>query len=296
MKKLTTSKVLIYVLVSLFTLVSFLPMLLTLAVSFTDEDTIRTNGYQFIPAKLSTFAYSLIFHGQIGGAQASVLNSYFISMIVTVFGTVVAVLITAMAAYTLANKRVKYRNALAFYFFLSMLFWAGIVPWYMLNAMLGLKNNIFALIIPTLLFNAFNMFLVRNFMDTVPDSLRESATIDGANDLFICFKIYFPLCVPVLATISLFYGLSYWNDWWNAIMLIDNKNLYPLQYLLFQLNSQVRMIQQMQSITGASTYHTPPTESLKMATAVITIGPIVLLYPFLQKYFVKGLVIGAVKG
>lgn len=132
-------------------------------------------------------------------------------------------------------------------------------------------------------------------MSGLPDSLRESATIDGANDMIIALKIYFPLALPVLATVGLFYALGYWNDWWNAIMLVEDKNLYPVQYLLLQLKSQISMIRDLQLASGAA-IQTPPSESLKMATSVITVGPIVLLYPFLQKYYVKGMVVGSVKG
>lgn len=176
-----------------------------------------------------------------------------------------------------------------------MIFSAGIVPWYLMNRWLGLTDNILALIIPSLLFSPFNLFLVRNFMNGVPDSLRESATIDGANDLTIAFRIYLPLCTPVLATIALFYGLDYWNNWWNAIMLINDRSLYPLQFLLLQLKSEISMLNEMTMLAGAGDV-TLPAESVKMATAIVTIGPIIFLYPYLQKYFVKGLVIGSVKG
>ncbi len=206
-----------------------------------------------------------------------------------------AIVITGLTGYTLANKNVYYRGALGLYFFIPMVFGSGIVPWYLICTALHLRNNIFALIVPNLLFNVFNMFLVRNFMSGLPDSLRESATIDGANDMIIALKIYFPLALPVLATVGLFYALGYWNDWWNAIMLVEDKNLYPVQYLLLQLKSQISMIRDLQLASGAA-IQTPPSESLKMATSVITVGPIVLLYPFLQKYYVKGMVVGSVKG
>lgn len=266
-------------------------MLLVLMVSITDEDSILRNGYSMFPEKLSLYAYKMIL-----GGGVSVMNSYLISISVTLLGSVLAVMITMMAAYTLANKSVKYRNVLALYFFVTMIFTAGIVPWYLISHMLGLTNNYLALLIPSLLFSPFNMFLVRNFMQGLPDSLRESATIDGASDFTIAFRIYLPLCTPVLATIALFYGLDYWNDWWNAIMLIDNKNLYPLQYLLLELKSQISMINEMATMYGSDSDVTLPAESVKMATAIVTIGPIIFLYPYLQKYFVKGLVIGSVKG
>ncbi len=290
MKKYSWGNFFISLFILGFTLLCFLPMLLTFMVSITDETTIMRYGYSFIPKKISFYAYSLMFRD-----GSSVIRSYIISIFVTVVGTLSAVVITGLAAYTLANKNVKYRNVLGMYFFIPMVFGAGIVPWYLICNMLNLRNNMLALIVPGLLFSTFNMFLVRNFMSALPDSLRESATIDGANDIIIAVKIYFPLTVPALATIGLFYGLGYWNDWWNAIMLVDSEKLYPIQYLLLQLKSQIAMLKELQYLGGA-TGMTTPSESIKMATAIVTIGPIVLLYPFLQKYYVKGLVVGSVKG
>ncbi|MEK3917910.1 carbohydrate ABC transporter permease [Paenibacillus sp. FSL H7-0331] len=290
MKKFSLSKTVMYTLISMYSAICLLPMLLVLMISVTDEDAVLKNGYSLFPEKFSLYAYKLIFTG---GSQ--VMQSYTISIFVTIVGTLLAVLVTSMAGYTLANKNVKYRNLLALYFFITMIFSAGIVPWYLMNRLLGLTNNILALIIPSLLFSPFNLFLVRNFMNGVPDSLRESATIDGANDITIAFRIYLPLCMPVLATIALFYGLDYWNNWWNAIMLIDSKDLYPLQFMLLQLQSEISMLNEMTMLAGTSDM-TLPSESVKMATAIVTIGPIVLLYPYLQKYFVKGMVIGSVKG
>ncbi|RAV05031.1 carbohydrate ABC transporter permease [Paenibacillus sp. YN15] len=289
-RKLSVSRAVMYVSIAVYSALCLLPMLLVLMISITDEDAILRNGYSLFPEKFSLYAYQVIFTG---GSQ--VMRSYLISIFVTLAGTIAAVLITAMAGYTLANKSVRYRNGLALYFFITMIFSAGIVPWYLMNRSLGLTNNILALIIPSLLFSPFNLFLVRNFMGGVPDSLRESATIDGANDLAIAFRIYFPLSTPVLATIALFYGLDYWNNWWNAIMLIDDKSLYPLQFMLLRLKSEISMLNEMTMLAGADDV-TLPAESVKMATAVVTIGPIVFFYPYLQKYFVKGLVIGSVKG
>lgn len=290
MKKFKWGNLFIGLFVTAFALLCLLPMVLTFMVSITDENTIMRYGYSFFPKKLSLYAYQLMFRN-----GSAVLRSYFISIVVTVVGTLLAVVITGLAAYTLSNKNVKYRGALGMYFFIPMVFGAGIVPWYLICSFLHLRNNMAALIVPSLLFSTFNMFLVRNFMSSLPDSLRESATIDGANDIVIAVRIYFPLTVPAMATIGLFYGLGYWNDWWNAIMLVDNEKLYPIQYLLLQLKSQISMLKDLQYLSGATSM-TVPSESIKMATAIITIGPIVLLYPFLQKYYVKGLVVGSVKG
>lgn len=290
MKKFSWGNFFIGLFILAFALLCLLPMILTFMVSITDETTIMRNGYSFFPKKISFYAYELMFRN-----GSAVIRSYIVSIVVTVGGTLLAVVITGLAAYTLSNKNVKYRGVLGMYFFIPMVFGAGIVPWYLICNLLQLRNNIFALIIPSLLFSTFNMFLVRNFMSALPDSLRESATIDGANDIVIAVKIYFPLTVPALATIGLFYGLGYWNDWWNAIMLVDSEKLYPIQYLLLQLKSQISMLKDLQYLSGATSM-TVPSESIKMATAIVTIGPIVLLYPFLQKYYVKGLVVGSVKG
>ncbi|WP_135556247.1 carbohydrate ABC transporter permease [Paenibacillus cymbidii] len=279
----------IYAAISLFSLLCVLPMLLVVMISFSSEASIRQHGYRFIPGTFSLAAYRLLFND-----SDMLIRSYGISIFVTVAGTLLAVAITAMAAFTLSNPAVKYRYGLAMFFFFTMIFNGGIVPWYMICRELGLNDNMLALLVPNLLFNAFNLFLVRNFMNALPAALIESAKIDGANDMTIAFRIIFPLCKPVLATVALFYGLAYWNDWWNAIMLVDNEKLYPVQYLLFKLQSDIRMLTEMQGASGSGGIM--PAESVKMATAVVTIGPVVLMYPFLQRYFVKGLIVGSVKG
>ena len=272
----------------LFSLFCALPMLLVIMVSVTDETMIKKYGYSFFPREFSLDAYKLIFDG-----NDLIQRSYMISILITVIGTTAAVLFTAAGAYALANRQVKCRNGLSLFFFITMVFNPGLVPWYIMCTKLGLKDNILALIIPTLIFNPFNLFLVRNFMRGIPDSLMESAKIDGANDMITAFKIYFPLSKPVLATIALFYGIGYWNDWFNSIMLLDNPELYPLQFMLYKIKSEIEMLNKLQ---GVGALFDVPTDSFKMATAVITIGPIILLYPYLQKYFIKGMVIGSVKG
>lgn len=271
-------------------LLCLLPLILVLMVSFTSEQSIQQFGYQLFPSAFSLDAYKLLLLG-----STPLYTSYMISIFITVVGTFFAVLMTGMAGYTLAAKHIRYRNGLAMFFFITMVFNTGLVPWYLINMELGLRNTIWALIIPSLIFNPFNLFLVRNYMSQIPGSLSEAAKIDGANDIYIAFRIFFPLCTPVLATITLFYGIGYWNNWFNAIMLVDNQNLYPLQYLLFKLNSEINMIQQMQSSGALISDAVMPQESVKMATAILTIGPVVLFYPFLQRYFIKGLLIGSLK-
>ena len=279
----------IYLFLLVFSVFCAVPMLLIVMVSVTDEASIIKFGYSLIPAEFSVEAYKIVFR-----RGSSVLRSYTVTVFVTFVGTLLAVVITAMAAYTLANKHVKYRNGMAMFVFITMLFHSGLVPWYVMCRNLGLTDNVLALIIPSLLFNPFNLFLVRNFMKGIPDSLMDSAKIDGASDFRIAFAIFFPLSTPVLAAVSLFYALGYWNDWFNAIMLVDDKRLYPLQYLLLKLR-ELQTLAELQ-MAGMGSDFTVPGESLKMATAIVTIGPIVFFYPFLQRYFVKGLIIGSIKG
>jgi putative aldouronate transport system permease protein len=287
MKKFSTSQLIINIVVGAFALACLAPLLLLLINSFASERSITLNGYSFFPTEWSTKAYEMMF-----GPRNLMLNAYWITVETTVIGTFIATLITYCAGYTLANKNCKYRDGLALYFFVTMVFSAGLVPWYLVNKAIGAYNNIWALIIPSLLFSPFNMFLMRNFIKGIPDSLHESARIDGAGDLRVAFTIYFPLCLPVIATVTLFYALGYWNSYFNALILVDSDKLYPLQMLLFKIQSEISKVSAMAQ--GVNT--NPPNESFKMATAIMTMGPIILLYPFLQRYFIKGMVVGAVKG
>jgi putative aldouronate transport system permease protein len=173
-----------------------------------------------------------------------------------------------------------------------MVFSAGLVPWYLVSRTIGAFNNIWALIVPSLIFSPYNLFLVRNFIKGIPDTLNESARIDGAGEILIAFRIYLPLCLPVLATVALFYAIGYWNNYFNAVMLVNDVNIQPLQMLLFNIQSTITGMNRM--VSGAVV--TPPRETFKMAASIITMGPIVLLYPFLQRYFVKGVIVGAIKG
>lgn len=288
-RKVTFGKVLLYLFTTLAAAFCLLPLLMMVIVSFTSEQAIVRNGYSFFPAELSLDAYRTLFEN-----GAEVARCYLNSVGITAVGTVLAVIVTSMASYSLVNPSVRYRNGIAMYFFVTMVFNGGMVPWYMLCTKVGLTENYFALLIPNLVFSPFNLFLVRNYMREIPLSLMESAKLDGANDGQIAFRIYFPLCKPILATVGLFYGIAYWNDWWNSIMLVSNSNMYTIQYYLMKLKSDLNFMRNLQG--GGIGGGFPPTESLQMATAVVTIGPLILLYPFLQRYIVKGLVIGGVKG
>lgn len=286
-RKANFGQVFVNAFIALFSLMCVLPFVLVIITSLSTERSITLNGYSFFPSAWSLEAYSVMF-----GPSSSIPQSYLITAVVTLVGTLLAVFITFTSGYTIANKRCRYRNGLALYFFFTMVFSTGLVPWYMVSKAINAFDNIWALIIPSLLFSPFNMFLVRNFIKGIPESLHESARIDGAGEGRIAFQIYFPLCVPVLATITLFYAIGYWNNYFNAVMLLNDVELYPLQMLLFKIQSEIQMMTQM--VQGVSL--NPPKESFKMATSLVTMGPIILLYPFLQRYFIKGIVVGAVKG
>jgi len=278
----------IYIIITLFALTCILPFILVIIVSFTAEASIIRHGYSFFPAEWSLDAYRVLF-----GPTSMVFNSYIVTVFVTAVGTLAAILMTFGAAYALASRHCRYRDGLALYFYITMVFSAGLVPWYLINRNLGIYNNIWALIIPSLMFSPFNMFLMRNFIRGIPEELNDSARIDGAGEIRTAFSIYLPLCLPTIATISLFYAIGYWNNFFNALMLVHERTLFPLQLILFRIASEMS---QMNMTPDGVARAMPPREGFTMATALITMGPIILLYPFLQRYFVKGIVLGAVKG
>ena len=280
-----------YAYILFFSLVCCLPFWLVVSGSFSDESAIAGRGYSLIPVEFSLKAYEMIFrYGN------SLLNAYGVSLLLTALGTIIGLYFMAMAAYVILRKDFKYRNYFAFFFYFTMLFSGGIVPFYLLMVgYLDLKNSFLAMLLPPLM-SAWNLLLLRNFMRGVPDSIIESAKIDGAGDFTIFMKLMLPLSKSGLTTIGLFVALVYWNDWYHAMLFIDDSRLYPLQYLLYKTIQQVEGLQ-MASQKGANiSLAELPKESIKMATAVVSMGPILLLFPFAQKYFVKGLVVGAVKG
>ncbi|MBB6730086.1 carbohydrate ABC transporter permease [Cohnella sp. CBP 2801] len=278
----------IYAFTGLFALICFLPFWLVAINSFAAESAIKRHGYQLIPKVFSLDAYRFLFHGR------QVVSSYGVSLTVTVAGTVLAVLITAMYAYVLAHPKVKYRNVLAFLTYFTMIFGAGLVGFYILIAnWLHLKDTLWALILPYLL-NPFFAFIMVSFFRTLPYEINEAATVDGASDWTIFFRIIFPISKPVVATVALFYALQYWNDFFLALMFIDNYKLHPLQMMIRQLISNINI----SAYVGGNTAYTRPlpTYGVQLATVCVTIGPLIFLYPFIQKYFVKGITIGALKG
>jgi putative aldouronate transport system permease protein len=282
------------VVLAILAVIALLPLILILIASFTDETTLLRNGYSFFPEKWSTDAYVYMFQ-----QGATIFRAYGISVAVTVIGTLISVLITTMIAYPMSRRNFKYKNILAFFVFFTMLFNGGVVPSYMMwTQMFNIKNTIWALILPNYLCGAFNIFLVRNYYaNSIPEALIESAQIDGASELTIFFKIIFPLAVPTVATISLFTALTYWNDWVNALYYIQKPQYYGIQNLLIRIMNNIQYLKSgAASVAVGTGAISLPSNAVRMSMAVIGILPIVVIYPFVQKYFVKGVVVGAVKG
>lgn len=279
-----------YAFIILFAIACLIPLLLVLSSSFTSQASLNINGYKLIPSELSVSAYSLLFKsGTVGPA-------YGVTIFVTVVGTVLSMLVTCACAYAISCKGMYYRGTVAFFIYFTMLFNGGLVPTYLwVTKYLGLSDSLWSLILPSLV-NAWNLLLMRNFFNGIPDALSESARIDGANDMVILFKIILPISLPGIATVGLFYALAYWNEWYKALLYIHTEWKYPLQYLIMQIQKNIQYVQQNAANAGVVTEGLVPAETTQMATAVVTIGPIILLYPFLQKYFVQGLTVGSVKG
>ena len=278
----------IYVSIGFFALLCLMPFWLIITGSITSEPSILRNGYQLFPKEITFDAYRVL----MGGTR--IYDSYKVTIFITIVGTLLSLIVTSMMAYPLSVKCLKYGKHITFFVFLTLLFGGGLVPWYIVvTQIFHLYDNIWALIIPYLM-NPWFMFLMRNFFKTIPIDLTESAWIDGANEIYILFKIMIPLSIPALATIGLFYSLTFWNDWWLSMLLIDNQKLFPLQYLLRSMLSNVMNVANSLN-PNMNTIEVVPAYSMRMATSVVTIGPIIILYPFLQRYFVKGLTIGAIK-
>lgn len=279
-----------YVFVGIVAIACLLPFIMLISGSFTSEEYIVYHGYRILPHDFSLEAYKSIFMH-----PDKILNAYGITIFVTVFGTFLSLFLSTMTAYVLQRKDFEWRNKFSFYFYFTTLFSGGLTPTYILMMSLGMKNNIMAIIIPGL-FNVFNILIIRNFMHGIPYEISESAKVDGAGDFLIYLRVILPMSLPVLATMGLFIGLAYWNEWYNTLLYISDERLYTLQYYLYNmLNSEAAMRNLLQH-SGAASNSTVPMESTKLAMVVVATGPILLLYPMLQKYFVKGIVVGAVKG
>lgn len=273
----------------LLALICVIPFIMILAGSFSSESAIAVNGYSLLPQDFTLEAYEAVFH-----MGNSIPQAYLVTMFITVVGTAIGLITTSMSGYVLSRQDFKHRNKFAFFIYFTTLFSAGMIPSYLVNVnILHLNNNIWVLILPAVM-NPFNIFLFRNFVKSIPNDLVESARIDGAGDFIIYYKVIMPLAKPAVATIGLFLALSYWNEWFRCNLYIKNTELYTLQYFL---QSMMANLSAMMSEKGlVDTLATLPSETMKLATAIIATGPVLLFYPFVQRYFVGGLTVGGVKG
>ena len=273
-------------------LICILPFILLLSASLTDEAVLFTEGYSFIPKKFSLDAYRYLLQN-----SSQILRAYFNTIMVTVVGTIANLAMTILLAYPLSRKNLPGKQLLSFVVFFTMLFNGGVVSTYiMYTQYFHIKNTYAALIVPNLMMGAFYVIMVRSyFTQNIPEEVLEAAKIDGAGEWKILFQVVLPMSVPIMATIALMVGLQYWNDWINGLYYVNNDSYYTIQILL---NNMIEDMKALSNSTVGSTAGTAslPSLSMKMAVAVIGIIPILCVYPFFQKFFVKGITVGAVKG
>ncbi|ALD71791.1 carbohydrate ABC transporter permease [Streptococcus sp. SG1] len=281
------------ILIGIIALSCILPFIFVIMISITNESVIATNGFSFWPSKFGFDGYLFLVQ-----FKDKILNSLFITLFVTAVGTSVNVFMTTTYAYAISRRTFKYKRFFTVFALITMLFNAGMIPGYIVvTQLLRIGDTIAALIIPMLL-SPFNIILMRTFFKrTIPEAILESAKIDGASETRIFFQICLPLALPGIATISLFTALAYWNDWFNALLYIKNPDFYPLQYLLMQIQSNMDYIAKSTGLSSqvAGAASGLPKETGRMAMVVVATLPIAMLYPFFQRYFVKGLTIGGVK-
>ena len=281
-----------YIVATLFTLICFIPFYTMVIASVTEKRALIRFGYQFWPSQFTLEAYQWVLRGQ------AVLTGYAVTVFVTLTGTLLSLTLMCALAYAMSNKKFKPRNPIAFYVYFTMIFSGGIIPWFITMRAVGLYDNIWALIVPMLM-NPWWIFILRNYFNNLPTEILESARIDGASDLQILTRIVLPLSTPVLATTALFVSVAYWNDWWHGVMLLDFADFRPLQVIILRIINNIRAIREAMSVPGSTItidMSQIPALSIRMAIVVVTIGPIILVYPFVQRYFIHGLTLGAIKG
>ena len=291
-KRQDIGQILLTILLAVLACGIIIPFLLILGVSFSNEEDIILNGYKLIPEHFDLSGYRYVLQN-----PAQILQAYKITIIFSVVGTAITVLFTALIAYPLSRKDMVGRDIINTMLLITMLFGGGLVPTYILNTRyLHLNNTIWIYIIPGML-SAWNVFMMRTFFSQLPDGIVEAAMIDGASQLRIFFTIIIPLSKPVLATIAVMKFVGDWNSWYPSLLYIDDHSLVSLQYFLQRMMKNISLIKEMQKegIDMAGTL-TIPAETARMAMAVLVAGPVLFVFPFFQKYFVKGLTVGGVKG
>ena len=286
-------RVLGYVLLFSFGMLCVTPFYLIGISSLASEPSLIRNGFRMIPEEFSLDAYRLVFTN-----PARIGRAYLNTIFVTLAGTVLSLFLTTLTGYVLSRRDFKWRNGFSFFFFFTTLFSGGLIPWYILcTQALHFKNTYYALILP-MAFPLWNMIIAKNFMRGVPYEISESAKMDGAGELTIYFKLYLPISKPLLATLGLFAALAYWNDWYNSMLFNTKEEMQSLQYFLQDMLSTIQALKQLiaEGNLEVAQKANLPTTSMRMAMTCVVTGPIIFLYPVVQRYFIKGLTIGAVKG
>lgn len=281
----------------IFVLFCLLPFAIIISASFSNETRLVKEGYSLIPRGFDLTAYEFILRdASLVKRGSNIAKSFVVSVSVTVTGALGSTFLIALMAYPLSRRHYRLKNALSFYVFFIMLFNGGIVPWYLVcTKVLHLRDNFLALVVPYL-FNAWFLLLLRNFFKKIPDSLEESAKIDGAGNFRIFFTIMLPLALPGVATIGLFSTLRYWNDWWLGLMLINDDRFVSLQLYLTRIMQNIEFLKSSDFSELGNYSIQVPAETVRMAICTIVILPILFVYPFFQRYFIQGLTVGAIKG
>lgn len=288
-----TEQIVLNIFFIMFCTLIILPFLMVVSVSLSSEQDIIDFGYKLIPRKIDLSAYKFVF-----GNASAIINAYEVTIFYSVTGTAMSVLTMAGVAYALTKPDLPGKRAVSFYIFFTMLFGGGLVPTYiLLTNYLHLSNTVWVYIFPSLV-SPWYVFMIRTFFTALPYELSESATIDGANEYMIFFKVILPLSKSVMATVALLTFLGKWNDWFTAMMYIDDEKLFSLQYLLQKIMNNIKMIQEQtaQGLGNMIKTQDIPSESARMAMAIVAAGPALVIFPFFQKYFVRGMTVGAVKG
>lgn len=265
------------------------PFLMVISVSLTEETALYQNGYQLIPEKISTLAYELVFRN-----PEQMIRAYIVTIVFTLAATLLSALVTSLLAYPLSRQNFIWKKPLSFLVFFTMLFSGGLVPTYLLiTKVLHLNDKIWVYILPGLV-SAYNVMIVRTNYRSLPEEMIEAAKLDGASELRICFQIVIPLCKAGIASVAFLFLVAKWNDWMTSMLYIRNPDLYSLQYLLQRLLRETDFLRN--SLNGLDAGSTPPLETLRFSMALVAAGPVLVIFPFFQKYFTKGMTLGGVKG
>ena len=294
-KDILSLNIVAYTFTGIVAILCLIPFIMIVSGSFSSEAAINKNGFSLLPQDFSLEAYKTVFRD-----PSVVFRAYATTIGLTGVGTVVGLLLQTMTAYALARKDFEWRNKFSFFFYFTTLFSGGLVPYYILMTnTLGLRANYLALLLP-LLFSVYNLLIMKSYIMALPESLIDAAKIDGCSEYRTLFQIVIPLIKPALATVGLFIALAYWNDWYNAMLYIKKEEMYPLQYFLYQKINGIEAYKKLLANGNVSgdvvSAVSLPTQTLKMALTIVVTGPIVLAYPLVQRYFVQGITIGAVKG